>query len=227
MRGTLIVLDGTDGAGKSTQFSALIKRLEQQGKAFQTADFPRYGEPSAEMARLYLQGYFGEDPNVVNPYAASSFYGIDRYTSWMKDRWGEHYRNGGLVLSDRYTTANAVHQTSKLPQGQQADFAAWLFDFEYQKLGIPKPDLVLFLDMPVELSAQMLRSRECDTHTARDIHERNEVYLQACRRTALELAQTEGWQIVSCARDGSVRSIEDIHEEIFTLVQTILEKSSS
>lgn len=223
MSGTLIVLDGTDGAGKSTQFSALTKRLTEQGRAFRTADFPRYGEPSAEMARLYLQGYFGDDPDAVNAYAASSFYGIDRYTSWMKDDWGAHYRAGGLVLTDRYTTANAVHQMPKLPTAQQAEFAAWLFDFEYQKLAIPKPDLVLFLDMPVELSAQMMRGRERETHTRRDIHERDEAYLQRCRNTALELAAAQGWRIISCARDGTVRSIAEIHEEIFTHVQTMLE----
>lgn len=222
MKGTLIVLDGTDGAGKSTQFRALTDRMTAEEKPFCTVDFPRYGKPSAEMARLYLQGYFGEDPNRVNPYAASSFYAVDRYTSWMEDSWGEHYRDGGLVLSDRYTTANAVHQSPKLPEAEQLDFVEWLFDFESGKLGIPKPDLVVFLDMPTEIALNMLRRREADTHTKGDIHEVDEGYLRACRETALRVARHLGWKVIPCAENGAIRTVEEIHEDVYRVVTEYL-----
>ena len=224
-QGTLIVLDGTDGAGKSTQFARLTERLLADSVSFQTVDFPRYGKPSAEMARLYLRGYFGKDPAAVNPFAASSFYAVDRYTSWMEDDWGRFYRDGGLVLSDRYTTANAVHQTPKLPATEQLPFVNWLFDFECGKLGIPKPDLVVFLDMPTELALEMLRSRESSTHTEGDIHEVDAAYLRTCRETALEVAAHLGWKLVPCAENGRIRSIDEIHADVFAVVSDFLNKS--
>ena len=226
-QGTLIVLDGTDGAGKSTQFAQLTQRLLADSVPFQTVDFPRYGKPSAEMARLYLRGYFGSDPATVNPYAASTFYAVDRYTSWMEDDWGKFYRDGGLVLSDRYTTANAVHQTPKLPQAEQLPFVNWLFDFESGKLGIPKPDLVVFLDMPTELALEMLRSRESSTHTEGDIHEVDADYLRSCRKTALEVAAHLGWQVVSCAENGKIRSVEAIHADVFAVVREFLTENEN
>ncbi len=221
--GKLIVFEGTDGSGKSTQFALLTKRLQARSVDFRTIVFPQYTEPSSALIRMYLGGEFGMQPSDVNAYTASTFYAVDRYASYMKV-WKEYYQNGGLVLSDRYTTSNAVHQASKEPDGKREAFFRWLYDLEYTHMELPVPDLVLYLDVPTELTHQLLRKRERDTHTSADIHEQHMDYLRQCRKTGMEAAEFYGWTIINCARDGKLRSIEDIHEEIFKLVLQCLEE---
>ena len=206
--GKLIVIEGTDGSGKSTQFALLTSRLEQEQIAFQKLVFPRYSQPSS--------------PNSVNAYAASTFYAVDRYASYKMD-WGQWYENGGLVVSDRYTTSNAVHQASKEPEESREEFLAWLYDLEYGKLGLPKPDLILYLDVPTDFTETMMRRREQDTHTHADIHEQDLNYLAACRQSGKAAAAFYGWKVIQCVRDGKMRTIEDIHEEIYRLVRQCLE----
>ena len=222
MAGTLIVFEGTDGSGKSTQFQKLCQRVSKQGRQFQKLVFPQYSEPSSALIRMYLNGEFGSRPGDVNPYAASAFYAVDRYASWKKV-WGEWYEAGGLVLSDRYTTSNAVHQTCKLPEEQWEGFIRWLFDFECAKLGLPMPDKVLYLDMPTENAVELLRSREAATHTHGDIHEVDGDYLALCRRTALRAAEALGWDRVPCLdAAGALRGPEEIHREIWALAKEAL-----
>lgn len=222
MSGKLIVLEGTDGSGKSTQFSLLCRVLEDGGAAFQRLIFPQYNEPSSALLRMYLGGEFGSHPDDVNPYAASTFYAVDRYASWKKV-WGDWHRRGGLVLADRYTTSNAVHQTGKLPPQQWEGFFRWLSDFEYGKLGLPAPDLVLYLDMPTDDAVRLLRGREAQCHTKGDIHEVDTAYLTRCRSVALRAAQVLGWRVVSCVDGaGRVRAVEDLHREILSLVRGVL-----
>lgn len=219
MNGKLIVFEGTDGSGKSTQFARLCARLDAAGKPFERLIFPQYQEPSSALLKMYLNGEFGARPDDVNAYAASTFYAVDRYAAWKKV-WGEYYRGGGLVLSDRYTTSNAVHQTCKLPEEEWEGFLRWLFDFECGKLGLPEPDLVVYLDMPTDRAVEMLRSRENATHTKGDIHEVDTAYLVKCRRTAHMAAALYGWRTVSCVDcAGRVRGIEEIHEEVWSIVR--------
>lgn len=220
--GKLIVFEGTDGSGKSTQFELLAKRLEAEQIGFQRLRFPQYEEPSSVLIRMYLGGAFGDDPEAVNAYAASTFYAVDRYASYQCV-WKDYYQGGGLVVSDRYTTSNAVHQGSKVPEGERAEFFRWLYDLEYDRMGLPRPDLVVLLDMPVELSEQLMRKREQSTGTHADIHERDEDYLKKCRDVALHAAKYYGWRTVSCAKDGAIRGVEDIHEEVYAIVKSCLE----
>lgn len=220
--GKLIVFEGTDGSGKSTQFELLAKRLEAEQIGFQRLRFPQYEEPSSALIRMYLGGAFGDDPEAVNAYAASTFYAVDRYASYQRV-WKDYYQGGGLVVSDRYTTSNAVHQGSKVPEGERAEFFRWLYDLEYDRMGLPRPDLVVLLDMPVELSEQLMRKREQSTGTHADIHERDEDYLKKCRDVALHAAEYYGWRTVSCAKDGAIRGVEDIHEEVYAIVKSCLE----
>ena len=220
--GKLIVIEGTDGSGKSTQFALLTQRLEAENHAFQKLVFPQYSEPSSALIRMYLGGEFGSSPSDVNAYAASAFYAVDRYASYKKV-WGKWYEDGGLVVSDRYTTSNAVHQASKEEGEQQQAFLKWLSDFEYNKLGLPCPDLILYLDVPTDFTEAMMRRREADTNTHADIHEQDMAYLATCRRTGRAAAQYYGWTVINCVRDGQMRSIADIHEEIYCHVQAILE----
>ena len=219
--GKLIVLEGTDGSGKSTQFGLLTQRLTAEGKRFQKLVFPQYSEPSSALIRMYLGGEFGGSPGDVNAYAASAFYAVDRYASYKKV-WGSWYESGGLVLSDRYTTSNAVHQTSKLPPEQRQSFLDWLFHFEYDLLGLPRPTRVLYLDLPTELSEQMMRLREQATHTTADVHEQDEAYLRRCRENAAFVTEYCGWTRIDCARNGVMRSREEIHAEVMDKLRDLL-----
>lgn len=219
--GSLIVFEGTDGSGKATQSKLLLERLRKEGGNCRALTFPRYGEPSAAPVELYLSGALGAKPGDVNAYAASALYAVDRYCSYRQD-WGVFYERGGILVADRYTTSNAVHQASKLPRRERRAYLDWLFDFEYNLLGLPKPTTVFYLDVPTELAERMLRLREAETSTSADIHERDEAYLRACRETGAQLVADYGWQHVDCSRYGKMRSIEDIHEEIYQRMKRLL-----
>lgn len=216
--GKLFVIEGTDGSGKSTQVQMTWDALEKAGVAFKKLRFPRYQENSSMLLRMYLQGEFGKNPSDVNAYAASTFYAVDRYASYMTD-WRQDYLDGKLIFSDRYTTSNAVHQASKLPAEETETFVRWLFDYEYGLLGLPKPSCVIFLDMPTELSLQLLQVRQGETG---DIHELDHEYLAECRRRSLEICKMDGWKIVSCAEDGKIRSPEAINRDILKILSAEL-----
>lgn len=222
MSGKMIVFEGTDGSGKSTQFKLLCGRVNREGKSFRQLVFPRYDQPSSALIRMYLGGEFGKNPGDVNPYAASAFYAVDRYAS-LKQDWGNYYQEGGLILTDRYTTSNAVHQGAKCSPEERPDFLRWLDDFEHNKLGLPRADLVLYLDMPTERSIELLRSREASTHTKADIHELDTGYLAMCRKSALQAAEILGWTVIPCVnKRGELRTIEEIHQQLWALVQPML-----
>ena len=201
MSGKLIVLEGGDGTGKTTQVRLMAQRLEREGVPFRQVKFPRYGSPFAAPVERYLQGDLGTRPGDVSAYAASTLYAVDRYT-----------------------TSNAVHQAPKLPEEERWAYLNWLFDLEYNRLALPEPDLMIYLDLPAELSAQMLRRRQEATHTQADIHERDEAYLRACRESAREIAQRLGWRRVDCSRDGALRTPEDIHRQLWELVRPLAER---
>ena len=220
--GKLIVIEGTDGSGKSTQFKKLTQRLQEEGTCFKTLVFPQYAEPSSALIRMYLGGEFGTDPSDVNAYAASAFYAVDRYASFKKD-WGKWYADGGLIVSDRYITSDAVHQPSKEAPEKREEFLKWLYEFECDKLGMPRPDLTIYLDVPTGFTEQLMRHREAETNTHADIHEQNTSYLATCREMGRTAANYYGWHIINCVHDGQMRSIESIHEEIYSLVKACME----
>ncbi len=219
--GKLIVIEGTDGSGKATQTELLCKRLAMDGRQVRRLEFPRYDKESSALVRLYLSGAFGEKPDDVNAYAASAFFAVDRFASYKED-WEPWYLSGGLVVTDRYTTSNAVHQAPKLPEGGRQAFLDWLFDFEYRLMGIPSPDMVIYLDMPIDVTEKMLTHRRSETGERGDIHENNEEYLIRCRECALQVADEYGWRTVRCAQAGSPRTAEDIHREIYGAVEQLI-----
>ena len=220
--GKLIVIEGTDGSGKSTQFRLLTQRLTEEGQTFQKLVFPQYSEPSSALIRMYLGGEFGQNAADVNAYTASVFFAVDRFASYKKV-WQQWYEEGGLIVSDRYTTSNAVHQASKEPAEKQQEFLQWLYDLEYNRMGLPQPDLVIYLDVPTDFTEKMMRRREQDTNTHADIHEQDLAYLATCRRTGKAAAEYYGWTVIQCVKDGAMRSIEDIHNEIYRHVAACLE----
>ena len=218
--GKLIVIEGLDGSGKSTQLELLNENLIKKGIDTRSVSFPNYDSPSSTLVKMYLGGDFGKNPNDVNAFAASVFYTVDRYASFKTD-WGEYYNNGGTVISGRYTTSNAVHQASKLPATQWETFLSWLYDFEYNKIGIPKPDKVIFLDMPIEVSQKLLSKRYNGDENKKDIHESDTEYLNKCRKAALFTAEYSNWEIIPCAKDGEARSIEDIANDVLNSVLSL------
>lgn len=220
--GKLIVIEGTDGSGKSTQFRLMSEHLEKDGVAFKHLVFPRYSEESSALIRMYLGGQFGSKPTDVNAYSASAFYAVDRFASYKMD-WGQWYEDGGVVISDRYTTSNAVHQASKETGENREKFLQWLYDFEYEKMGLPRPDLIIYLDVPTDYTEKMMRKREQDTNTSADIHEKDMQYLATCRECGRAAAAFYGWKVIQCVQDGQMRTIEDIHQEIYAAVKQCLE----
>ncbi len=221
MKGKLIVFEGTDGSGKATQARMMAERLKSEGISFREIDFPRYGNPFAEPARLYLQGALGKKPGDVSAYAASVLYAVDRFASYKED-WGTAYEAGEVILANRYTTSNAVHQASKLPDEERADYLEWLFALEYEKLELPAPDLVIYLDLPTALSERMMRQREAATGTVADIHEQDADYLRRCRDNARAVAEQCHWKLIDCSADGQIRTVADIHAEAWELVRQVL-----
>lgn len=218
MAGKLVVIEGLDGSGKSTQVEKLKTRLLEEHVALKQIKLPDYQDPSSTLVRMYLGGDFGSHPEDVNVYAASSFYAVDRFASY-KRHWKEEYEKGMVILADRYTTSNAVHQTVKLPKAQWEDYLSWLSDYEYNKMGIPKPDLVIFLDMPVDISQQLMSARYGGEEQKKDVHEADVPYLKSCHEAALFAAEKLGWKVVPCSDGKQPYSIENIHEAIYKIVK--------
>jgi len=213
-----IVLEGTDGSGKSTQLAMICQKLDENGIAYKRLTFPRYDNQSSALLRMYLGGEFGSDPKAVNAYAASTFFSVDRYASFMTD-WKEAYENDEIIVSDRYTTSNAIHQAGKLEGKEREDYLDWLFDFEYRLMGLPAPDKVVFLDMPSEHSFSLLNKRQGDDG---DIHEKDHEYLKKCRENALDICERYGWARISCADENGVKSREAINAEVFAAINGVL-----
>jgi len=213
----LIVFEGIDGSGKSTQFRLLSERMARQGLEFTKIVFPQYDKPSSALLRMYLDGEFGSKPEDVGSHAASTFYAVDRYASY-KTVWGDAYHRGVPVLADRYTTSNAVHQGSKLQGQERQEFFRWLDAFEHGYMELPRPNIVLYMDVPIETALTNLRARQVATNTKADIHEAGEAYLIQCAETAEQAAACYGWHRVQCMEGGTMRPQAEIHQEIFGIL---------
>ncbi|MBQ8217725.1 MAG: deoxynucleoside kinase [Oscillospiraceae bacterium] len=220
-KGKLIVLEGIDGSGKSSQYRRLCARMENDGIDYNHIVFPRYDKESSALIRMYLKGEFGEKPSDVSAYAASTFYAVDRYASYCSD-WGKIYENGGLIISDRYTTSNAVHQGSKLDNDELPEFFDWLADLEYVKMGLPKPDLVIYLDVDIETSLRRMAKRQETTSTTADIHEKDVAYLSRCLEVAGIACEHFGWMRIPYLKDGLEREVDEKNAQIYEIVKNYI-----
>ncbi len=223
-KGKLIVLEGIDGSGKATQSALLEKKLKDEGKEVMHISFPDYDSESSALVKMYLSGQFGKDPGDVNPYAASLFYAVDRFASY-RTKWKDFYEKGGVVIADRYTTSNMVHQMTKYDDKEEREkFLSWLEKTEYEELELPRPDLVILLDIPLAISENLVRER-AKQGGSMDIHEQHLDYLKKCYDAYQELVSLYGWQKIACAENGSLRRMEDIAEEVETQVNHIISDS--
>ena len=221
MKGKLIVLDGLDGCGKSTQYELIKKYLDEQGRAYKAISFPDYDKPSSTLVKMYLAGDICSEAKEVNAYAASSFYAVDRYISYKK-YWEKDFNDGNIILASRYITSNAIHQMAKMPSECWDDYIKWLFDYECNKLGMPYPDEVIFLDMPIEVSQKLLSLRYNGDETKKDIHESDIEYLKACRKSALYAAEKMNWKVIQCNNNDEPLPIEEIAEKIKEVISKVL-----
>lgn len=220
-RSRLICFEGCDGTGKTTQTKLLAQRLTETGKTVRTLKFPDYGSLSSGPVRMYLNGELGSDPESVNSYAASVLYAADRLCSYKKD-WERDYRAGTVIVTDRYVTSNFIFQAAKLPPEKQLDFVRWNQELEYAKMGLPTPDVVIYLDLPPEVSERRVRDRSAETGQQIDIHEKDAAYQHAVAECGRMLAGALGWRLINCAPEGRLLSREEIAAIIWSEVgQTI------
>jgi len=217
MQGKLIVIEGIDGSGKSTQYKKMCDRLSGEGFEFEKISFPRYDKDSSALVRAYLGGEFGSRPDDVNAYAASTFYAVDRFASFKTD-WEKYYNGGGTVLMDRYTTSNACHQGGKLEGEERLKYFNWLYEFEFRLMGLPEPSLVIYLNTDIEVSRRQINARQSETGANSDIHENDFNYLQRCLDAGRCAASHYGWRVVECIRDSQMRTVDDISDEIYNIV---------
>ena len=221
MKSKIIVIEGLDGSGKATQTKILAEMLADKGYKVRKLEFPDYANPSSSLVKMYLGGDFGSNPNDVNAYAASSFYAVDRVASFLQF-WKTDYEEGTVILSDRYATSNIIYQMSKVEDSQRDEFIEWQNDFEYNKLGIPKPDAVIYLDVEPEVSQKLMEKRYGGDMSKMDLHERNVKFLLDCRKSALYAAEKCNWKVINCCENGDIKTIDKISEEIKEAIFDIL-----
>lgn len=223
--GILIAIDGVDASGKQTQSELVYKRLSERGIKAKLISFPDYSSDSSALVKMYLNGDFGSDPNDVNAYAASTLFAADRFASY-RTKWHDDYKNGTVIIADRYVPSNMIHQASKLDDSEKAHFVDWLYDLEYNIYSLPKPDVTVFLDMPPENAAELMAEREnkIDHSDVKDIHERNKAYLTKSYKNAVFVSEKLGWARISCVKDGQVRTIDEINDDIMKIVDPVIDK---
>lgn len=222
-KGKLITIEAGDGSGKATQTKALYDRLLAEGYQVLKVEYPDYQSESSALVRMYLGGEFGQQAENVSAYGASAFFAVDRYASYLL-KWRQAYESGWIILADRYTTSNMVHQAVKLKDSaEREEFLTWLWDFEFGRLQLPVPDRVIYLDMPPEISDRLINSRAAKgSSRKKDIHEKDTSYLHHCHRAYNEVAEKYGWVKISCAQQGNLRTVQDIHEDVYQAVKEIL-----
>lgn len=214
MESKIVVIEGLDGSGKTTQSKLLFEKIKNKlNLCVNFTSFPNYKSPSSMLARMYLNGEFGKSPSDVNVYAATSFYAVDRYADFKKN-WEKKYQNGEIFVLDRYTTAN-YYQLAKLPKERWEDFYKWYYDYEYNKLGLPKPTKVIFLKVPIEISQKLMRVRYSGDDSKRDVHEANISFLKKCEEAADYISKRENWACINCLdNQGNLKNTQTINREI-------------
>lgn len=222
MKTKFIAIEGLDGSGKETQTNLLYEKLKKRQNNVLKLSFPDYKSKSSDLVKMYLSGEISQNADEINAYAASSFYSADRYISFIKN-WKTQYEAGSVILTDRYTTSNQIYQTAKLQKKSWKEFIEWIEDFEYKKLSLPSPDLVIFLNVPVEISQQLMLKRYSGNEAKKDIYESNVEFLKKCHSAAMYCAEKLNWQVVNCAKNNKIKTIDEIHNSVIEIIDRFLE----
>ncbi|MBQ6546525.1 MAG: deoxynucleoside kinase [Bacilli bacterium] len=218
MKGKLIVIEGAcDGIGKTTQFELLKKRLGND-YSIVSHHFPTYNTDQGLLVENYLKGKYGNISD-VSPYFVNSLYAVDRAVTWITEL-KKVYESGGIVLLDRYTTSSLIYQTAMIDDlDERKKFIDYVVDFEYEKMGIQKPDNVIFLYASFDLVTDMRKNRTDNDGVQNDIHEKDIDFMRKVYDNAMFVADYLGWNMIKCDIDDKMRAIEDIHEEIYNLIK--------
>ena len=218
--GNLIVIEGSsDGVGKSVQYKLLIDRLlKDKEKVITTHHFPSYGTYQGRPVEEYLKGNYGKISS-LSPYFVNSLYAQDRAITWITGLKQE-YDKGNIIVLDRYTTSSLIYQSSVIDNPKEKEnFINYVCDYEYHKIGIPIPDLVIFLHVPFKLSRTLKGKRTSNEGIKNDIHERDYEYLKKAYDTSIEIAKKYNWNFIECSSNNKMRSPEEIHEDIYKLIK--------
>ncbi len=220
MNGKIIVIEGLDGSGKNTQAKLLLNYFDNQKISARYLSFPDYSSLSSSLVKMYLNSEFGNSPDDVNAYAAASFYAVDRYASFKKD-WRKNYLNGDIIVCDRYTTSNAIYQMCKLDKKYWKNYLSWLYDYEYNKLNIPKPDIIIYLKVMVEISQKLINKRYLENNGKKDLHESNVLFLKKCEETVNFISSQDNWHIINCYDNlnKNIYNKNQIHEKILNIIK--------
>lgn len=220
--GKIIVIEGTDSSGKETQTEELYKKLKIEGYNVRKISFPNYKSPACEPVKMYLAGEFGETALDINPYPISTMFAIDRYASYKKD-WEDFYNNGGIIITDRYVQSNMIHQASKIEsENEKNKFIKWLEDLEFDKIGIPRANIVIFINMPLKFANELMKKRnnKITGKSEKDIHEKDDIYMKKSYDNACKISKTRGWKEIKCEKENKLKSIEEISNDIYTVVKS-------
>lgn len=216
MKGKLIAIEGIDGSGKETQTKLLYQYIRSKNKnLIKYISFPNYNSPSSEVIKMYLNGSLSDNPVRLNPYAVSSFFAVDRFVSYVRD-WENDYNEGALILANRYTSSNVSYQMAKVPEGEWDGYLKWIYDYEYNKLGLPRPDVTVYLDISVEVSQKLMNKRYLGDHSKKDLHESNINFLSLCVKASRYVAERDNWMVIDCLENGNLKNIRQINENIIS-----------
>lgn len=225
----IFVIEGTDGSGKQTQTNLIYERLIKDGKNVLKTSFPNYDSQSSGPVKDYLSGNISQDPNDISAKAASCFYAVDRYITYKKDIENYYEDDKTIILFDRYISSNLLHQGGKILKeynnfSKLDDFCEWLCNLEYNDLELPKPTQVFFLHVPVDYTLSLMKNRDnkFSKDSKKDIHEIDPYHLKNSEASGLYFAKKLNWQIIECVKNGKLRSIEDINNEIYSVMQKLI-----
>lgn len=225
----IFVIEGTDGSGKQTQTQKIYERLLKENRKVFKTSFPNYDSQSSGPVKEYLSGNISKNPDDISAKAASMFYAVDRYITYKENIEKYYLDNETIILFDRYVSSNLLHQGGKILKltndySKLDEFANWISEREFKDLALPEPTQVFFLYVPVEYTLKLMKERANKfTHDSKkDIHEMDTEHLKNAAKSGLYLAKKLGWYIVDCVKDGKLRTIEDIHNEIYNVIESKL-----
>lgn len=220
MKGKIIVFEGLDGSGKCTQSKLLFEYLKKRRENVHWESIPNYNSSSSSPIKMYLNKEITNNLYDINEYSTSSFFAVDRVINYFQT-WKKIYENGSIIICDRYSTSNMIYQLAKTKKSKWDEFLEWVEDYEYNKLTLPSPDMVIYLKVPIKISQDLIKKR-----SSPDLYESNKDFLKKCSEAADYSSKKFNWNVINCSQNGEkIDSIEEISEKIVNIVEKTLQKT--